>query len=332
MPDPEHIPAATVLKRFAWLALITAFFTYALIVFGGVVRITGSGMGCGDDWPLCNGRLIPPMDLETLIEYGHRLAAALVSVLVFLVAGYAFRHRRDPHLARRGTVGLALTAAILLIVQVLVGAVTVRLELPTSTVVLHLGLASALLAVLVLAGLRGLVEAAPSLGSEGTTRLSWPLIAVILGFVVLVLGALVANSGAAPLCRGFPLCNGRLLPRGGGLVYLHWTHRLLAYAEFVVVALGVLDAHRRRVSAPTFVSALVALALVVAQVAVGAVMVLQTLPAWLRGLHLAVGVALWAALVVWAELAGRFQLAVPARSALFAGTAPPYEARASRDS
>ena len=143
----EHSEPATrvTFRRFAVLAFVTALFTYALIVFGGVVRITGSGMGCGDDWPLCNGRLIPPLDFETAIEYGHRLAALLVSGLVAALAIYAFRHRRALS-SGRGILGLAVAALLLLVVQVLVGAVTVWLELPTATVVLHLVVASSLLA------------------------------------------------------------------------------------------------------------------------------------------------------------------------------------------
>src|SRR5437762_8314476 len=76
-------------RRFTRLAWLAATCTYLLIILGAIVRISGSGMGCGDHWPLCNGKLLPPLDLPTLIEYGHRLAAALVSVLASALAAYA---------------------------------------------------------------------------------------------------------------------------------------------------------------------------------------------------------------------------------------------------
>jgi len=289
-------------RRFAVLAFITAGFTYALIVFGGIVRITGSGMGCGDDWPLCNGQLIPPMDFETLIEYGHRLAAALVGFLVLAVTVYALRHRGAPGFAGRGILGLAIASAALLVVQVLVGAITVRLELPASTVVLHLAVASALLATLLIAGLRALTES-PTARDTSTTHPRWALTSAALGFVALLFGGLVANTGAARLCQGFPLCNGQLFPEGGALVHLHWTHRLIAYALLLIVVIAVAKTQRQDAPGTVRRSALVGLILVLAQIVVAAVMILTQLPPELRALHLAVGAALWASLVVWTTLA-----------------------------
>jgi heme A synthase len=312
MSGHQQAPSDTALKRFAWLTLVTALCTYALIVFGGVVRITGSGMGCGDDWPLCNGQLIPPMDFETLIEYGHRLAALFVSVLVFLVAGYAFRHRRDPEFGGRKLFTLAIIAAVLLTAQVMVGAITVWLELPAGTVVLHLTVASLLLAVLIVAGLRALVDAGAN--PSGVTYPRWAHIAAGLGFVVLVFGGVVANTGAGPLCQGFPLCNGQLMPKGGGLVHIHWTHRLLAYAMVVVMIVAVTATLRQRAPVAVSRAALVAAGLFIGQIWVAAEMVILGLPSSLRVLHLAVGTALWAALVVWMTLARRL-----GRSAVDAG-------------
>ena len=69
-------------RLFSGLALTTALLTLGLIVFGAIVRVTDSGLGCGDSWPLCDGRILPPLDnLTAWIEWTHRLFAALIGVL-----------------------------------------------------------------------------------------------------------------------------------------------------------------------------------------------------------------------------------------------------------
>ncbi len=80
-------------RSFGRLAVFAAAYTYALIVVGGVVRISGSGLGCGDDWPRCHGSWIPPMTVSTLIEYLHRLLAAGVVFVVGAVLVQALRGR-----------------------------------------------------------------------------------------------------------------------------------------------------------------------------------------------------------------------------------------------
>ena len=134
-------------RRFARLAWAAAACTYLLIVLGAIVRITGSGMGCGDHWPLCNGRLLPPLDLPTLIEYAHRLAAALVTILVAATAGYAWWLERET-----GRPSVASYAALgLLMLQVALGAVTVKLALPPPLQAAHVAVGAAVWAALVLA-------------------------------------------------------------------------------------------------------------------------------------------------------------------------------------
>src|SRR5439155_3944215 len=224
-------------RSFTRLAWLTAVCTYLLIVLGAIVRITGSGMGCGDHWPLCNGKLLPPLDdIGTLIEWNHRLAAAAVSVLVIALAGYAWWLRRETPSIALDRPGLAAYAALgLLALQVALGAVTVKLALPAWTVILHLGTAMLLLATLIVAtrGPRLTPSASPGLSEvRGATGLRPGLVALVLGFVTVLLGALTANLGAATACLGFPLCNGQLLPDGNSLRLLQWTHRLLAYTLF----------------------------------------------------------------------------------------------------
>src|SRR6266446_7512514 len=129
-------------KSFVTLAWVAAVCAYLLIVLGAVVRISGSGMGCGDHWPLCNGHLFPPLnEIPTVIEWSHRLVAAAVSILVIGLVALDWRR--------------AWPTLILLIVQILLGAVTVKTGLTPAMVILHLATAMLLLAALIVTA-RGL--------------------------------------------------------------------------------------------------------------------------------------------------------------------------------
>src|SRR5437588_4192881 len=274
--------SAPMMRRLTRLAWLAATCTYLLIILGAIVRITGSGLGCGEHWPLCNGRLLPPLDLPTVIEYGHRLAALAVSVLVAALAAYAWWLRRETGIGKRETCPgqAAYVALALLILQIALGAVTVKLSLPPWTVILHLGTAMLLLATLLVVA-RGVPLARPSRAGLG---------ALALGFVTVLFGALTANLGAASACIGFPLCNGELVPAGNYLQHVHWTHRLLAYALAGYVCWWALRTKQR--------GAWSVVALVTMQVAVAATMVLLALPRLLQIAHVAVGAAVWAGLVL----------------------------------
>src|SRR2546428_11564433 len=112
-------------RPFRVLALLSLSWTFVLVVVGVVVRVTGSGLGC-PDWPLCHGSPIPPLELPSLIEYSHRLSAALSVLLIVAttVAAWSW-DRRD-----RQITGLASLAAVLVGPQSLLGAITVGLAPP----------------------------------------------------------------------------------------------------------------------------------------------------------------------------------------------------------
>ena len=294
--------SAPMTRRFTRLAWTAAIFTYLLILLGAIVRITGSGLGCGEHWPLCNGKLLPPLDLPTMIEYGHRLAAAAVSGLVAALAAYAWWLRRGagspkgvPHgPGERYTPGRTAYVALgLLVVQILLGAVTVKLSLPPWTVILHLGTAMLLLATLIVAA-KLTPGASPGNTEPTITAGSRPGLvgigALVLGFVTVLLGALTANLGAASACLGFPLCNGQIFPAGNYLQHVHWIHRLLAYTLFGYAVWWALRTRTR--------GAWCVVALVTLQVAVAAAMVLSGLPQPLQATHVAAGAAVWAGLVL----------------------------------
>jgi protoheme IX farnesyltransferase len=299
---------ARLLRRLAWTGSALAL---GLIVLGGVVRITGSGMGCGDHWPRCNGEWFPPLDLPTLIEIGHRWAAALVSLVVLATAVVGWtRHRAEPVLRNP-----ALLAAGLLVAQVLLGAITVKLALPPWVIITHLANAMLLLATLMVVALRaGALEGPvnPSLDAPHRDH-GLVLATAALGFAVILFGAQVANFHAGLLCLGFPLCDGSILPPASPLAALHWTHRVLAFA-FLGLALVVArrighrsDARSRQLRR----AAGMVLAATVAQIAVAAAMLLHLLPPALRALHLLVGTLVWAALVLLVFHSGRTPVADP---------------------
>ena len=275
-------------KSFVTLAWVAAACAYLLIVLGAVVRITGSGMGCGDHWPLCNGHLFPPLnEIPTVIEWSHRLLAAVVSILVIGLVALDWRR--------------AWPALVLLIVQVLLGAATVKTGLTPVMVILHLATAMLLLASLIAAA------RAPWIPAPG----SW--IPLALTFITVLFGALTANLGAMASCGGFPLCNGQIIPHAGPLAAIHWTHRLLAYSlAGYLIWLVVRSADRR---------AWGLLAIVVLQIAIAATMIQLGFPGALQAAHAAVGAGVWATVVIAAVRPATGPAAVAAAS--LRGPTPP---------
>ncbi len=87
------------MNRFAKLAIAAALATYLLIVVGGLVRATDSGLGC-PDWPLCFGAWVPPLELHAWIEHSHRLVAALAVGPLVAAVGSSPSSRRAAATAR----------------------------------------------------------------------------------------------------------------------------------------------------------------------------------------------------------------------------------------
>jgi heme A synthase len=110
-------------SRYAWAVLA---YNVLVILFGALVRATGSGNGCGANWPLCDGALIPDSsDLAQTIEYTHRITSALAGVLVIVLLVWAFRAYRPGHVVRRA----AAVSLLFILTEGAVGAGLVLLEL-----------------------------------------------------------------------------------------------------------------------------------------------------------------------------------------------------------
>lgn len=315
------MPAADALRRLRLSidgALLVAFL---LVVVGGVVRVSDSGLGCGPagsgvrGWPLCRGGFVPSAHAHTIIEYTHRFLAALIVVLLVAILWQALRRFRD----RRTFVYGAIVALLLVLAQALLGALTVEHGLRTALVAAHLGAAMLLLGVLVGLAMatRDRSPAAASPALRGAAALS-----CVLLFATIVAGGVVAGTerhgtpggesseGAHLACgREFPSCNGAFLPYGEGeMVDVQLAHRTAMFlAVAAIVGLAVL---LRRQGQGNLAPA-IALVLVT-QVWLGAMNVWVGEFAALVVAHLAVATLLWL-LVVVALISTRRPVAPPAR-------------------
>ena len=289
------------LRRLGYVATALAF---AQIVFGAIVRITGSGMGCGDHWPTCQGYLIPPFERpDLMIEVTHRYIAAAVTLAILTLLALAYLRRSARGVGGRGGVfRSALLAAGLVVVAAVFGGITVKLSLNPYIIVTHLTIAMTLLAVLSTAVLR-----AGGWGFDGTGVASpktyrGARAGVILAFIVVIMGALTANvAGANVSCQGFPWCRSIMVT--GLPLDIQVTHRVLAFLlYFHMIALAV-RVRRRRESVLVRRAAWLAVAALTLQIVVAAGMVELNLPPEWRSLHQAVGTLVWLSIFTLAALA-----------------------------
>jgi heme A synthase len=276
---------------FRRLAVLTAVFAYLQIALGGVVRVSGSGLGC-PDWPLCHGRPYPPADVHAIIEYSHRAVGSVTGVLIIATVISAWLVWR----ARRPIVAWLATASLIGVVgEGLLGAGVVANELASWLVLIHLGLAMVIIGFLVATA----VMAMPP--GNGVTDPGFRRLAAIATggtYLLLLTGSTVVASGADTACRSWPLCGAGFTPDFTGMNAFTMLHRGSVLVIGAVLVLFLVRAARRPGLAPSAIATLVVFGL---QVAVGAGAAL-TDGSLFNGLHVALATLVWAGTLATALL------------------------------
>ena len=295
------------MDRFARYAWLTLFYNVAVVLWGTVVRATGSGAGCGSHWPLCNGEVVPRSPrLATLIEFGHRATSGLAVLLIAGLVVAAWRVFPRGHRVRRA----AVLSAALIASEALIGAGLVLLELVAENasvargfwVAGHLINTYLLIAALALTAWWGGSIDAPRMRMEGALRAT---MACTLG-ALLVLGASGAVTALGDtLFRASTLAEAKALTFSDSshlFVRLRVWHPTLAVSVFVLVAFAVWRAVTVREDAVAQRLGVGVLGVYLLQLIVGAVNVglLATVP--LQLVHLLVSDFIWIGFVL---LAGR---------------------------
>src|SRR5256886_1758359 len=295
-----------IVRRIAW---VTVGFTYFLIALGGTVRVSDSGLSC-PDWPLCHGNIFVALDYHVLLEQFHRYTASIVSILIITLAISALMWARQ----ERQVLIPALLAPFFLVIQIVLGGLTVLWKLPPTIITAHLGTALAIFAMVITVAIMS-GKANPSKEHPAKTRkfVRLAMTNALLVYGLMLSGSYVVGSGATLACPGWPLCG--TAPQWA--VQYHLTdintfHRLVAMFVGLVLIWTLTSAWRRRNVAPGQAwVALVAGIFFVAQATVGGLVVLLERPDFVAGLHLALATAVWGSLVLLAVLAARQLRAAP---------------------
>jgi heme A synthase len=265
--------------------LLAAIFAYLQIALGGVVRVTGSGLGC-PDWPLCHGRPYPPADLNAIIEYSHRTVGAFTGVLIVatVVAAWAVFRTRRPAVA-----WLATASVIAVAVEGALGGVVVVSELKPWLVAVHLGLAMIILGCLIATAVLSMPES-PGIESVSFKRLA--AAAVAGTYILLLSGSSVVATQSDESCRSWPLCDFSSVNSFALL------HRGVALVAGLLIIVFLIAAYRRGLRLLAVATAIVLLL----QVAVGAASAI-TGAAAANGLHVAIATLVWSGVLATALLA-----------------------------
>jgi cytochrome c oxidase assembly protein subunit 15 len=300
--DAGRLPSLA-LRRFAWAVLV---YFIAVILWGGLVRATGSGAGCGDHWPLCNGTVVQHSPrVDTIIEFTHRFTSGIsffsaVGLLVWTFAGTA-----KGHLARSA----AVAAVAFTLIEAILGALLVKLGLtaqsqsPLRAPYLALHLTNTLLLLAALTLCADLLSRTHGF-TRHTVRLVAPFgafAAVIVVMIVGVTGSLAAlgdtlfpaSSLGAAFAQDFSATS-------GWLVRWRWTHPTVAFLASVFLIWMLVRASRRSTHWDNRGLSMLVLVLLAAQYVLGVLDVVLLAPTWLQIAHLLGADLLWAALVVLA--------------------------------
>jgi heme A synthase len=305
------------LRRFRRLADLTAVVTLLLIVVGGIVRVSESGLGCGpggsgtEGWPLCGGQVIPLVGNENrVIEFSHRALATVVVILIGLLCWRAYKGLRERNgWAFRGS----LIAGVLVLIQAGLGGLTVEHSLAEELVAAHLGTAMILLGLLLWLSFKARSEAAVEAGPTTPPVRGlkpYAATAAVLLLCAIVAGGYMAGteeegvsdvgpniSGAHLACgKMFPECgSGKFLPFGNNrLTDIHLTHRVFVYAATIAIIVLLCVAFARGSRDRLL---LLAALLLLCQFTLGALNVWLGEHGPLIVAHLTTGTLLWAAVI-----------------------------------
>ncbi|PWA13377.1 heme A synthase [Pueribacillus theae] len=268
-------------------AAVTTLGMFVILLMGAIVTTTDSGDGCGNSWPLCYGKLLPTQpEVETIIEYSHRVVSGLLGIMVIMLAIWTWK--KLGHL--RETKWLAFFSVFLIAFQGLLGAAAVIWGQSSAVLALHFGISLLSLASVFLLTL--LVFEDDRLGKEyvvempKTFRTQLYVFAIFL-YIAIYSGAFVRHTKASLACSSWPVCGAtEWIPPLNSLAGVHFIHRILAFVVFIwLLYMFIRAAKEFKNEKVIFYSFLFAFLFVIFQVFSGALIIFSKLNLFITLAH-----------------------------------------------
>lgn len=300
-----------ILTQNVWLhrfSLLVAGVTLFLVIAGASVTSTGSGLAV-PDWPLSFGQFFPPMEGGVFYEHGHRMIAGVVLVLMLVLTVWLYK-KDDRVWVRR----LALVGMLSLVLQALLGGLTVLLKLPTQVSVSHAALAMAFFSLTVSVALftsPGWMRAqADKRVAAGASLSRLALITTAAIYLQILVGAVMRHTGAGLAIPDFPLSYGRIFPPYVSTpIMINYAHRVGALIVTVCVVFliaRIMRGHRGELD--LYRPALLLSLVVVVQLLLGALTIWTRRSVVPTTAHVAVGAATLGVTLVIALRSYRWRL------------------------
>ncbi|MBR2758264.1 MAG: heme A synthase [Exiguobacterium sp.] len=254
------------LKKLAFFSGLVTLGMMLVLIMGGTVTKTDSGDGCGTDWPLCHGKLIPTNpSVETMIEYSHRVVSGIEGLLIIALAIWTFiavKHRVDVKI-------FAFLAFIFMLIQSIIGAGAVIWQQSDAILALHFGISLVSFASLLI--LTILLLEGDGEHQVVSRRLRFHLYGLsIYTMIVVYTGAYVRHLGATYACVGWPICEQEVWTFES---YVQMGHRVMA-GLLVLYTLYVLYLARKEMNRLIERGMMASLFFILLQVGTGAWIVL----------------------------------------------------------
>ncbi|MEK3887101.1 COX15/CtaA family protein [Bacillus sp. FSL K6-3431] len=275
------------LRSLKWFSVLTTLVMTGVLIGGALVTKTGSELGCGRTWPLCNGKWVPTeITPELIVELAHRLVSGSAGLLVLGLAIWAWKaigHKRETKL-------LAILSVSFLLLQALIGAAAVMWPQTDFVLALHFGISLISFATVFLLTLL-IFEVDQKFDTKTLIidgRMKFHIIGVTLySYAVVYTGALVRHTESSLVCKDWPFCNNSAFSLPANLYeWIQMGHRLAAGLIFIWIGyITILAIKHYKHQKVMYWGWIIAFIIVTLQVIAGAVVVLTGLNIYVALAH-----------------------------------------------